>query len=141
MLVTLIPHEGVVSMWPKVRPHLAKAVKYSGGRYETDDILVALHNKAQQLWVAFDDEGVKGAVVTQFSYYPRKSVLSILFCAGDQAKAWRENMLNMLRSYAADHGCDALEGHGRYGWSRYMKRYGFRPLWDTIEAPLGGKEE
>lgn len=141
MLVSLIPLEGVLPTWPKVRPHLAKAVEYSGGRYETDDILVALFNNEQQLWVAFDDEGVKGAVVTQFTAYPRKSVLSVMHCAGDKAEEWREPMLKTLHKWAADHGCEAMEGYGRRGWERYMKRYGFKHLWTTVEVPIKKEDE
>lgn len=140
MLISVIPPEGVVPMWPKVRPYLSKAVEHTGGRYETDDILVALFNNEQHLWVAFNDEGVQGVAVTMFLSYPRKSVLSILFCAGVDAKEWRGEMLSTLRKWAKDHGCDAIEACGRKGWTRYMEQYGFKHLWVTYEGSVDEKE-
>lgn len=140
MEVTLIPPEGVVPMWPKVRPFLSKTIKYTHGRYETDDILVAIYNNEQQLWVAFDEEGIKGVAVTSICAYPRKSALVIVFCAGTKMVEWVGLLQDTLRRFALDNNCSAIEASGRKGWSRFMRKRGVSPLWYSIEMPLDEKE-
>lgn len=141
MQVTLIPPEGLVPMWPKVRPLLSKTIKYTNGRYETDDILVALYNNEQQLWVAFDDEGVKGVAVTTLCAYPRMKALVVVFCAGTKMVEWVDLLQDTLRRFALDNQCGAIEANGRKGWARFMRGKGVRPLWNSVEWPLDERDE
>lgn len=136
MQVTLVPPEGVVPMWPKIRQHMQKAAEYTYGRYEVDDILVSITDYGHHLWVAFDDTGIHGAVVTTFKHYPRKLYLDMTFCGGDEGFTWKEPMLQMLRYWAHDNACDGIESSGRIGWARIFKGDGYKPLWQTYELPI-----
>lgn len=141
MQVTLVPPEGVMHIWPKVRPYLARAVEYTGGRYETDDILVSVTDYDHHMWIAFEERDVKGVVVTTFADYPRKRVLNMIFCAGANLPEWKTDMLALLRRWARDNNCDAIEGTGRKGWLRTLEPDGMKPLWHTFELPVDAGEE
>ena len=136
MQVTLVPTEGVLHMWPKVRPHLSKVVEYTQGRYETDDILVSLTDYGHHLWVAFEDQDVTGVIVTTFAEYPRKRALNMVFCAGEGIVDWRRPMLDLLRRWAKDNHCEAIEASGRKGWLKFLDDDGLKPLWHTFELPV-----
>jgi len=135
MMVSLVPAEHAEAMWPKVRPHLMKAAEYTFGRYEPEDMLTGVVEYGDSLWIAFEEEDVKGAVVTTFSTYPRKRYVNMIFCGGEELNRWKGPMLDILQKWAFDHGCDGIECSGRLGWERIFKEDGFKFLWQTFELP------
>lgn len=136
MQVSMVPPEHIHTLWPQIEGYMVEAADYSGGRYEPVDILDALLNNVYTLWVAFTDEGeVKGAVATSFVNYPRKSLLHLTFCGGDEGMAWKQPMLDMLQRWAYDNRCDGIEANGRLGWSEIFKEDGYKPLWQVFELP------
>ena len=137
MNVSLVPRELVPAYWDKVESHLAKAVEYTHGRYEIEDIFDALMDYDYNLWIAFDDEGVKGAVVTKFNVYPRRKYLDMVFTGGEHLAEWKEPMLKMLQAWAFDSGCDGIESTGRPGWAKIFANDGHRVVWHTYELPAG----
>jgi hypothetical protein len=77
--VSMVPREHVTDIWDAVSPHLKKAADYTYGRYEVDDILDCITDYDYTLWIAFDEESIKGAVVTMMAQYPRKKYLDMVF--------------------------------------------------------------
>lgn len=137
MHVSAVPTEHVISVWPKVRPHMEKAAVWTHGRYEVGDILDCLLEGERQLWIVFEDDGeIKGAVVTGFNVYPRKKYLDLTFIGGDDGFSWKEPMLKMLQHWAYDTQCDGIESSGRAGWSRIFKDDGYKLLWQSYELPV-----
>lgn len=134
--ISLVPNEYVEQVWPAVEGYVAKATKYTSGKYEPEDVLNLLVQYGYPLWIAFDDEGIKGAVVTRFIEYPRKKYLFLEFCGGVDGFSWKAPMLSVLRSWAKDNGCDGIEGAGRDGWKRVFKEDGYQPTLQHFEMPL-----
>lgn len=137
MKVSLILPEHVLEVWPKVREYMADAAKYTYGRYETDDILDSITDYDHHLWIAYDDTGIKGAVVTCFIHYPRRKNLAMQFCGGKEGMTWKEPMLALLQKWAFDNECDCIESSGRAGWAKIFGTDGYKPLWYTYELPAG----
>lgn len=136
MRVSAVPTPHVFTLWPQVRPHLEKAAEYTEGRYEVGDILTAITDYGSQLWIAFTpDNTIKGAVVTNFNVYPRKKYLDLTFIGGDDGPAWKEPMIDILRRWAHDTGCDGVELVGRAGWAKIFKEDGCKLLWHNFELP------
>jgi len=77
MKVSMVPTKHVTDIWDAVKPHLKKAADYTYGRYEVDDILDCITDYDHTLWIAFDEKGIKGAVVTMMAQYPRKKYLEM----------------------------------------------------------------
>jgi len=137
MQVSLVPLELVPKYWGEVEQHLAKAAEYTHGRYEVEDIFDAIMDYDHHLWIAFDEEGVKGAVVTKFALYPRRKYLDMVFTGGERLAEWKDPMLKMLQAWAYDSGCDGIESTARPGWAKIFKNDGHMPLWQTFELPAG----
>lgn len=79
-----------------------------------------------QLFVAFDDERIYGAVVTQVMSYPRMRVLNIAFCGGEFIERWIDPMLDMIRLLAYENDCVKWEvSCGRKGWRDLLGNRGF----------------
>jgi hypothetical protein len=139
MIVSLVPFERVHECWANVAPFMERAAEYTFGRYHADDIYdLCSQRQDYQLWVAFDNEGkFYGAVVTSFTEYPGKRVLSMHFCGGDELHLWKEPMLDLLKRWARDTQCDAIESTGRKGWEKIFKNDGYKVQWVTYELPVG----
>jgi len=137
MEVSAVPAEFVKQVWPDVKEYLEGAALYTHGRYEVDDILDSITDYDHTLWIAFNVEGIKGAVVTNFIDYPRKRMLCMSFCGGVGLKDWKDPMLALLQRWATANDCDGIEATARSGWSKIFKSDGHKPLWQTFELPLG----
>ena len=134
--VSLVPVEYVDQVWPTVEPYVVKALKYASGKYQPEDVRNLVVEYGYPLWVAFDDEGIKGAVITRFVQYPRKKYLFLEFCGGRDGFSWKAPMLSVLRSWAADNDCDGIEGAGRDGWQKVFEKDGYKPTLRHFEMPL-----
>ena len=134
--VSQVPTEYVNSCWKDVEGYLKKALEYTNGRYEIEDLYLAICKYDHHLWIAFDENEIKGAVVTHILVYPRKKFLCMAFCGGKELGTWKDEMIVMLKNFAIDMKCDGLEATGRKGWAKALKSHGHEFLWDTFELPL-----
>lgn len=133
--VTMVPREYVPQIWKDVKDHLAKAAEYTYGRYEVDDIFDAIMDYDHILWIAYDGDSIKGAVVTNFMNYPRKKYLGMVFCGGVDLVEWKDPMLRMLQHWAHDNNCTGIESTGRPGWAKIFQNDGHKTVWHTYELP------
>ena len=136
MEVSAVPAEYVKQVWPDIKDYMQGAADYTYGRYDVDDILESITDYDHVLWIAFTEEGIKGAVVTNFSDYPRKRMLCMQFCGGVEVNTWQGPMLELLQRWSKDNDCDGIESTGRVGWSKVFKSDGYKPLWETYELPV-----
>jgi len=139
MMVSLVPPEHVHACWPNVQEFMARAAEQTFGRYHDEDIYdLVSQRQDHNLWVAFEDGPVYyGAVVTGFTEYPNKRVLTMHFCGGEELSRWKDPMLALLRRWATDTQCDAIEFTGRRGWVKIFAGDGNQTQWVTCELPLG----
>jgi hypothetical protein len=133
--VSLVPPQHVDDVWPAVAGYIQNALKYTDGRYELEDVYAMVNNGGFLLWIAFDDERIKGSVVTQLMDYPRKRYLGCPFVTGDDFASWKAPMLELLQRFARDNDCAGLEATARPGWSRVFKSDGYEAMWQTFQLP------
>jgi hypothetical protein len=131
----MVPRENVWQVWAQVKDYLAGAAEYTHGRYEIEDIYDAILEYDHTLWVAFDGEEIKGAVVTNFAHYPKKKYLVMAFCGGVELDQWKDPMLKLLQHFSYDTQCNGVEATARLGWAKIFKGDGHKPLWQTFELP------
>lgn len=137
MKVSLVPASLIDTCWDQVEGYLEKACKYTYGRYTPDDIKEMIEDDYFHLWIAYDDK-IYGVVVTQFMTYPRSKHLSMSFCGGVNFAKWHDPMIELLKKFARDMGCDGIEATGRVGWSKLLKKNGHKSRWVTFELPVEG---
>ena len=135
MRVSMVPVDHVDQIWDDVKSYLEGAAKYTHGRYTVDDIYDCIKDYGNQLWIAFDDEKIKAAVVTHFMHYPKKKYLVMAFCGGEQLEQWLDPIIKVLQCWAFDNQCDGLEATARLGWVKPLKNNGYKPLWQTFQLP------
>ena len=134
--ISHVPTEYINTCWKEIKGYLQNALEYTNGRYEIEDLYLALHKYDHHLWVAFDNKEIKGAVVTHILVYPKKKFLCMAFCGGKELDTWKDEMIVMLKNFAIDMKCDGLEATGRRGWAKALKGPGHEFLWDTFQLPL-----
>lgn len=136
VVASYVPPEHIHDVWPQVREYIANATVHTHGRYEPEDVLDLLFFKDHQLWIALDGQDIIGCIVTHIMDYPRKRVLGCPFVTGEDFKRWKYPMLELLRKWATDNGCEALESTARLGWSRVFKDDGYTAIWQAFELPV-----
>ena len=124
--VSMIPTEYVDTCWDKVKGFIEKAADSTYGRYSADNLYDMVKEGDHELWVAFDDDGFKGTVLTNIMNYPKRKVLCMGFCGGEKLEEWKDPMLALLRRFAKDMGCDSIEAFGRPGWAKIFKDDGYQ---------------
>jgi hypothetical protein len=117
--------------------YVADALAYTYGRYEPEDTLDELLAGTHQLWIAFEDGDINGAVISHILQYPRKRFLGCPIVTGDEFSTWKAPMLDILQRFAADNDCEGLEATARLGWARVFKDDGYEALWQTFQLPAG----
>ena len=125
MKITLVPPEHVFQVWPDIRGYLEPAVETSHGRWTLEHLLAVLCNGRSQLWIAFDDEGIWGALTTEITNYPAKRCLSMHFLGGAEFDRWYSDMLKQISHFGKEMDCDGIEGTARFGFWKFLKQDGF----------------
>jgi hypothetical protein len=134
--VSLVPTQFIDTCWAQIEPFMERAAKYTYDRYTSDDIYDSVVEHDYQLWVAFDETGIKGAVVTNIVSYPKRKLLCMAFCGGHDLKEWKSPMLSLLQKFAKDMGCDGIEATARAGWAKIFINDGYKQHWVTFELPV-----
>ena len=119
MKAHLLYPDDVAYVWEDVAPMLAQASAHSEGELDSDDFLNSLAEGDMQLWVAYEEQDINAAMVTQFIQYPQKKILRIISLAGEDFEKIRD-FQDMLEAFAVKWGCAAIEMWGRKGWKKLL---------------------
>lgn len=139
MITTAVLPEDYENIWGYIHEYMEGAAKYTHGRYTVEDIKRCLsENPMQQLWIAYQDGLVYGAVITEVIEYPQMRALVMHFTGGVQLPKWKSEMLALLQRFAKDHGCKTIESFGRTGWKRVFKSDGFKSKFMFYELSVEG---
>lgn len=101
-----------------------------GGTHSREDIVAGLKDGRYQYF-----GGDTVAAVTEIIDYPQSRRLHILFAAGDYRQMIKQ-FLPILKTYAAEHGCDSITTNGRKGFMRRLPKVGFKPTHVTFELKV-----
>jgi len=114
----------------RCRKFLEPALKYSGGTHDWYDIVQGVTAGHLQLWPMEN-----GALVTEILTYPRRKVVNVFLGGGDMAElaAQHDNIIDWSKTQ----GCTAARLSGRDGWRREFAKYGWKPLYQTLEKEFG----
>jgi hypothetical protein len=136
MQVSVVLPEHIELVWPNIEQYMSGAAQYTYNRFNTNDIKKDLINKPQQLWIAYDEEEVYGAVVTEIIVYPKMTTLMMHFTGGKKLPRWKQPMLKLLQRFAKDQGCNVIESYGRPGWEKVFKNDGYKEVFKFYELPV-----
>lgn len=132
-----MPKEAVGSVWKDVDEILKRAVDTVKDKSEVIDILTGVYEDMYALWVVMnDDDKVIAAFTTRLIQYPRRRALALDWVGGTQMKEWEDQLIDTMKRYGNELGCSHLEGYGRKGWGRALKKYGFYPEYIAYRMEL-----
>ena len=126
---------GLDDIWLDVYPFIDKAADYSDGKYSTGDVLYLLKKGDMQLWVAYNDQTICSACVTQVYDYPKARRLFVQFCGGFDIESWLFH-LKTLMQWGHDNNCKHVEIAGRKGWVKKLKRFGFKEIHNVVSCAI-----
>ena len=132
-----MPIEAVRHVWKDVDKVLKKSVATVKDKSETIDVLDGICEGSYVLWVVLDDnDSVVAAFTTRLIAYPQRKALALDWVGGERMSEWSDLMIDTMRNYANELGCSHLEGYGRKGWGRALKKYGFYPEYIAYRMEL-----
>jgi hypothetical protein len=136
MIFTLIPHEHVLNVWPDVAGMFERATRTTNGRFDKLSVLDELLDNHISLWVVYEDNKPVASLTTRVIPYRAYKSLSIDWVGGHKMNDWLDEVMQTLKNYAKDQDCSRLEGRGRSGWTRALKKYGWKPDYIAVELEL-----
>ena len=134
-----IRRDQILDNWfPKAERMVARILDRMDTGYEVGDVLLQLQLGRMQLWVVDNWEAV---AVTEIVNFPQKKTCIVFLLSGDGMKDWFADLMATLEAYAEEKGCDDVEAHGRRGWERYGRPYGYRHAYSILRKKLNGRQE
>jgi hypothetical protein len=114
MSVRLPPLDELALNWWRIEPLLRRATQITGC-YEPIDVLQLAMLGRVGIWLCGDIDAV---IVTEAKEYPRRRVLEMMFCGGDNMADWLEEAIAVMDEHAKRIGCGHIACIGRPGWER-----------------------
>lgn len=110
-------------------PLLEKALRWGGSVYAPEDIYDALHEGKMQAF--YNDDAM---VITQIVVFPRARYLQVVICIGqlDAVLALQPKVID----FAKQNGCKYMISTGRKGWTPFVKRLGWRHVWNGFRLDI-----
>jgi len=127
MIISAVEYDLIPNVFPKVLGYITKAAEIAGGRFDAASIFRGLMEKEYSLWVVVDEESDEfvAAMTTRITDYPTGRGMAIDWIGGKRMSEWLDEFSSVMDQYAKDNGCKFIEGMGRHGWIRELKKYGY----------------
>ena len=101
------------------RKHISEALEYADGKYNLDDIEQRIRARTAILFTSD-----KSSAVVWVEDYPQVRSLVVAFGGGDLDDILAH--IPTIRDYGREVGCTQVDVYGRPGWSKVLKKHGFR---------------
>jgi len=135
-VIAVKPNE-VDHVWPEVSPLLCKALEYDPTGATIDSIYTNIIDN-RYLLILMIEEGLKlqAALTIELFEAHGETVCNIVAAGGTNLNDWCDTFLDSAEVLAKEQGASKLTINGRPGWSRRLKKRGFRPVITVLEKPL-----
>ena len=128
--VPLDQHEAWAHHWLPFLPRIAKRSHES-----VDDLRGQIRRCEVRLVLVMDGEVAKALIGVRVHQMNGKSIGDIIWTAGFGREQWQQ-LLPELEQMLRDAGCVMCRPICRPGWSRYLKKHGYRMKHIIMEKPL-----
>ena len=139
LMFTPVPTEFVDGVWPQVSEIMEKSVKTAEGKYKVEDLYPEIMDNQIVLWIIADhdnDDEIIAAITTRLIEYPQGNSMAMDWIGGKRMKDWLPLAQDRISNYAKIHDCKYLEGYGRRGWDRWLRKYGWKPDYIAYKMEL-----
>ena len=132
-----IRHDMVEAIWDKAKPHLEKALEYSDGEFEIDNVLKFLLDRTMQLWVLYDisTHDVVMAGCTEIIVYPNKKICRVVLMGGLSMNLWQAQT-TAFEEWAREQGCTQMETLARKGLAKKLTKLDYRQVYQVCRKDI-----
>jgi hypothetical protein len=126
-----VPADKLNAVWPALSKWVDRARSEAHMPVDLDAIKAKLDARDMQLWGVRIDGRTVGAVVSEVY----GTTCALPYVAGEHIREWL-HLLSVIEEWARQNGCTRIEGNGRAGWERLLKRQGWRAVQVTVVKEL-----
>ena len=108
---------------------ITDALAYSGDTHDFEHVVSGVLLGNMQFWPNKDC-----CLITEFHTFPKKRVLHIFLAGGDL-----DQLLSMhpaVMEWAKANGCSDLTESGRKGWTKVLKKHGWKESFTTMSRAI-----
>lgn len=118
-----------------IAPLISKPLRRTdaGKYYSVQDVLNKCSSADWQCWIAWHEDTVDCVFVTYIAPFPTgfKSFV-IYLVGGSNIDQWLAEAWATFKAYAKANGCGEINGLGRHGWTRALKRVESDPITEHL---------
>jgi hypothetical protein len=134
MTIRQVAPAEVLSDWSYYEAHLSRVIAKTDAELWPDDILTCIQRGAMQMWRALEGDAIG---VTELQTFPRYKQLLLYAVAGEDASEWLTGADHDLEAFALSHGCTRMEFHGRPGWQKSCRAFGYTTTLVCMKKRIG----
>lgn len=131
--IRIVRVKEMLAEWDQVEPLLQRVIARIDSGHSVDDVVTKIQYGDMQLWRVYDWQAL---AVTQITALPQHRVLSVVYLAGEELKAWLAELTAVLRHYAQQQSCKYIEAYGRDGWRKPAKPLGFTATFSVMRLKV-----
>lgn len=139
LMISPVPLQFLDALWDQAASVLVRSVATAGGKFNVHDVYAKILMGEYVLWIVVDydkEDEIVAAITTRIIVYPNGTSMAMDWIGGTRMREWLPMAQEVISSYARDHGCMYLEGYGRKGWDRWLRRYGWQPDYIAYKMEL-----
>jgi len=133
--IVAIEPDKIDKMWPRVKPHIDAALRYTKGEIVADSIKEKLLKGEDLLLLAIED-GILASIVCEIVQTATIKVCHVVACGGVRADIWLDKWHEIIVPLAKEQGCQRISLSGRKGWEKKLGKYGFKHAYTTLDQEL-----
>lgn len=131
-MIIAIKQNDLHKWWPLVSKFIMKALHHGYGEYDIDDIHTLLEEDKAVLILAIVNEDVAAGIVATTIEKPALREFIVLTAGGEQLDEWLPEIAYTIDILAKEQQADVIAIHGRLGWVKKLKEYGYAPAYTTV---------
>lgn len=130
------PVTQVPVIWPRIRPHIARAMDRSDGWWTEQELRERAELGQLAVWQIKDGNRIIGCCVAELEDWPSgKRVAVIVGCGAEDGHGITRHMPE-VEAWARMKGATELHVRGREGWRRRLKPHGYELCTVTLRKVL-----
>ena len=126
----------ITEHWPAAARLLTPVLQYADGEYTVDDLLELCREGRAVAAIAHNEAGQPFmAMVFEFRYFPRKTVLNVIALAGRDLDRVAGTFWRRFVQWAQESGATNIQACTRPAMARMLRPLGFEHTYNLVRMP------
>lgn len=136
VVIFVVRDSNIDQWWDKALPFVNKALEKGQGQYDAEDVRSMIEEGFGVMILAYIDGDIVAAMVSILDEFPLIRQMTILLMGGDNSDEWFDETMKAFAEIASEQQADVITVHGRRGWVRKLKQYGYEEIHTTVMKRL-----